>query len=96
MKTVLRRAARCEFDEATEWYEERKVGLGAAFVLAVNETLLRIAKRPDLYPLVLEGVRECIVQGFPYCVYYRVLNDSIDMLAVFHTSRDPTTWKRRV
>ena len=35
-----------ELSEASAWYEERRVGLGLAFVAAVDRALDQIARRP--------------------------------------------------
>lgn len=94
-KPILRRAARCEFDESADWYERQQSGLGPKFVEAVHRTLETIAQRPEVYPVVLEDVRETIVHGFPFCIYYRLRDQTIEVLAVFHNSRDPAIWQQR-
>jgi len=93
---VFGRAARTEFDAAADWYEQRRAGLGAAFVAAIQEALDRIAAQPDFYPIALEDVREAMVSGFPYCIYYREEPGQVLILAVFHSARDPTIWQGRV
>ena len=40
-------------------------------------------------------IREGALTRFPYVVYYRVLADRIRVLAVYHTSRDPSGWQSR-
>jgi len=35
LPVVFRRLARAEFDDAADWYEQRRAGLGAAFTAAV-------------------------------------------------------------
>jgi toxin ParE1/3/4 len=68
---IFRRAARTEFDDAADWYDGRRIGLGASFAAAVQSVLTRIAVQPAFYPQVFGNVREALVAGFPYCVYYR-------------------------
>ncbi len=92
---VLRRQARVEFDEAADWYEARRPGLGARFVTAVQQVLDAIAVSPQRYPRASGEVREGLVHGFPYCVYYREEAGQIVVIAVFHTSRDPSDWQSR-
>lgn len=92
---ILRRVAQCEFIEAAEWYEKRRAGRGAKFTAAVRDVLSRIADQPDFYASVLDDVREALVSKYPYCVYYRVDGESILVLSIFHTSRDPTVWQNR-
>jgi toxin ParE1/3/4 len=90
---VIRSAAQAEFDAAAVWYEGQRVGLGVDFVAEVQRTLDTISNQPDQYPVVLRDVREAPVARFPYCVYYRVKPDRIVMIAVFHSSRDPSIWQ---
>jgi plasmid stabilization system protein ParE len=55
----------------------------------------RIAEQPDFYAQVFEDVREALVSGYPYAVYYRVEAGQVIVLAVFHTARDPSIWQNR-
>lgn len=91
----LRAAARAEFDDAVEWYEGCRAGLGAWFVEQVYATFDRIAERPELYPRVLGDVRRAVVNRTPYLVFYRIRTNRIVVLSVFHGSRDPRIWQSR-
>jgi len=92
----FRRAARAEFDQAADWYEQRRPGLGRTFTVAVQRVLDRIAVQPDFHAVVWADVREALVSGFPYAVYYREEPGRLVVFSVFHTSRDPTVWQGRV
>jgi plasmid stabilization system protein ParE len=91
----LRRLAQAEFDDAADWYEHRRAGRGAAFTAAVRQVLSTIGSHPERYPVVYGDVREALVPGFPYAIYYRPESGQVAVLAVFHTSRDPADWQRR-
>lgn len=95
LPVIFRRTARREFDDAADWYEHRRAGLGARFVAAVQYVLDEVSSNPQRYPVVFRGVREGLVQRFPYCVYCREENGQIVVLAVFHTARDPSIWRAR-
>jgi toxin ParE1/3/4 len=95
MPVILRRLAQAEFDDAADWYEQRRAGRGAACTAAVRQVLTQIAGQPETYPQVHGGIREAPVPGYPYAVYYRPEAGQITALAVFHTSRDPAEWHRR-
>ena len=95
LPVVFRRAARAEFDDAADWYEARRAGLGATFTAAVQQVLDRIAAQPAFYAQVYGDVREALVPGFPYCVYYREEPSQVVVLSVFHTARDPSVWQGR-
>jgi len=96
LPVVFRRAARAEFDAAADWYEQRQPGLGAQFTAAVQQVLDRIGVNPRLHTVVLRDVRKAVVQGFPYNVYYRETPGRVLVVSVFHTSRDPGIWQRRI
>ncbi len=89
-------AARVEFDEAGDWYEARRPGLGVSFAVAAQTVLEQIGAQPSFYAIVEDDIRVAPVRGFPYCVYYREEPLQIVVLAVFHMSRDPAIWQSRV
>jgi plasmid stabilization system protein ParE len=37
------------------------------------------------------NTREFVVPGLPYVIIYRPVGDVVDVIAIFHTSRDPAT-----
>jgi toxin ParE1/3/4 len=92
---VLRSVAKFEFDEATDWYEQRRVGLGAKFVAQVQRVLDRISEFPESYPIVHGDIHETLVKRFPYAVYYRAEPTQVVVLAIIHTARNPATGQRR-
>ena len=55
-----------------------------------------IEAMPELYVVALENIRRGKLRRFPYLVYYRVLADRVEVVAVLHGSRDPREWKERV
>ena len=55
----------------------------------------RVAAQPDFYAAVWNDVREALVPGFPYCVYYREEPGRVLVLSIFHTARDPSVWQGR-
>ena len=95
LSVVLRDEAQAEFDEAFDWYDARRVGLGFAFVAAVQEVFDRVAANPRIGRTVHADIRRGLVRRFPYCVLDRTHADRIEVLSVFHTSRDPAIWQGR-
>ncbi|HYH63370.1 MAG TPA: type II toxin-antitoxin system RelE/ParE family toxin [Urbifossiella sp.] len=93
---VLRRAAQAEFDEAADWYDRRQTGRGGKFTTAVAKALATIAATPEAFSEVFEDVREAPVARYPFAVYYRLGATHITVVAVFHTSRDPSVWQSRL
>jgi toxin ParE1/3/4 len=88
-------SVRDEIDDAYRWYERRRSGLGSDFLDAVEKILVEITANPARYGFADADIREGLLTRFPYAIYYRVLADRIRVLAVYHTSRDPSGWQSR-
>jgi len=93
---IFRPAAEYELKKAYTWYESRVPGLGSEFMRAVDACVHLIRRNPNIYPVVYADVRQGIVRRFPYSVLYLVGPDRIVVISVFHSSRDPKVWQRRV
>ena len=95
LPVVLRDEAQAEFDEAFDWYDAQRPGLGTEFVAEVQKVFDHIAASPLARPVAWADIRKAAVRRFPYCVFYRPHPDRVEVLAVFHTSRDPSIWQGR-
>lgn len=89
------RAAFAEFIEAVAWYEAQRPGLGGEFIAQIERCVLLAAAQPRRYAVVHNGIRRVVANRFPYSIYFRAQVKRIVVLAVFHSSRDPTIWQRR-
>jgi plasmid stabilization system protein ParE len=92
---VLRDEAQREFDDAFDWYDSQRAGLGSEFVAEVQKTFNRIATTPLVHRVVIADIRKSFVRRFPFAVFYRAHPDRIEVIAVFHGSRDPAVWLSR-
>ena len=82
--------------EAYAWYEDRRLGLGEEFLSSVEACIEGIRRRPALYAIVHEQYRRSLIRRFPYAVSYEYSGATVTIYAVFHTSRDPDKWRRRL
>lgn len=100
MKVSFHVSASRELDEAADWYEQQRSGLGLQFVEAVQEAIEYVVANPlsggriDSKASDLQ-VRRYVLRQFPYKLYYRVFPDHIRVLAVAHGSRRPAYWRNR-
>ena len=62
----------------------------------IDDALSRVLSNPHLYPIVYRTLRRAVVRRFPFAMFYEVTADEIQIIAVFHSRRDPETWKSRV
>jgi toxin ParE1/3/4 len=89
--------AQAEFEAAADWYEAKSAGLGERFVLYVDDALQLVAETPTGCPVweADRRFRRAVVQRFPYLVFYRDLDDRIEVVAVAHGAREPGYWLQR-
>ena len=87
--------ADAELAEARQWYARQRENLDVEFMQRIDESLSRIARNPNSYPIVYRTLRRAIVRRFPFAVFYQVIADEIEVVAVFHSRRDPEKWKSR-
>lgn len=92
---ILRPEAEEDMVEGRDWYEDRQEGLGAEFLLGVESVFDRIGETPELYAPEYKSVRRATVEQFPYIVYFRIVGQTIEVIAVQHASRNPRGWRSR-
>ncbi len=85
-----------ELAGAAEWYEDCEDGLGDDFTDLVKAIFRRVAANPRIHQKVYRDVRRAVVKRFPYVVLYQEVNSEVLVISVFHTSRDPKEWQRRI
>src|SRR5690348_7511499 len=85
-----------ELAEARQWYARQRENLDLEFMESIDDALLRIVRNPHLYPIVYRTLRRAVVRRFPFAVFYEVTADEVQVVAVFHSRRDPERWKSRV
>ena len=87
----LRKALQ-NLDEEAAYLSQQSPQVARRFVESVNAAVNRLAEHPATgRPGRVQGTRELVITDFPYLVPYRVRNQSVEVLRVFHTSRTPPT-----
>jgi toxin ParE1/3/4 len=95
LPVVLRPEATKDAAEAIGYFDALRPGLGQAFLIQVQDVLLRISGMPELHGIVWRNVRAARLRRFTYVVYYRVLEDRLEVLAVVQGNRDAAVWQSR-
>lgn len=95
LPVILRHDAEADVQEARDQLEAVRVGLGTQVLARVREVLARIEKMPELHGKVWQDVRAARLKQFRYIVYFIVLADRVEVLAVLHGARDPSSWQSR-
>ena len=95
LPVILRHEAEVDIRAARDQLEAVRVGLGNQVLARLREVLVRIEKMPELHGKVWEDVRAARLKQFRYIVYFVVLADRVEVLAVLHSARDSSVWQSR-
>lgn len=92
--------ARAEINAAQKYLNQQSPGLGRRFIVDLGETLIAIERRPLSFPRVEtaaenEDFRRARLQVFRYQVIFELIEATVFVLAVAHTSREPNYWLGR-
>jgi len=96
MKIEYHGAVEGELREIRDFYNGRSTYLGEQFLDEFERQVLLLAATPERWMIVARDVRRCLMQRFPYVIYFRHLGeDSIRILMVKHQRRHPQFGRER-
>ena len=88
--------AEIEFNNAIDYYEDSKKGLGLKFAVEVYNTInKRIIPYTNAWHKIDKNTRRCLANRFPFGIIYYQKNNQIIILAVMHLHKKPNYWKNR-
>jgi toxin ParE1/3/4 len=96
MNIIIRPDAAADLHEAFLWYENRRAGLGEELLLEIESALENIRIGYARYPVIHRDTRRTLVKRFPFCVFFRVYEETIVVIACLHAKRSPRTWRERM
>ncbi|MCF6227641.1 MAG: type II toxin-antitoxin system RelE/ParE family toxin [Planctomycetes bacterium] len=82
--------AKAQLLKAYNYYENQQVFLGDIFVEDVHSLFGRIAANPFSYREVKDGYHQGLTRKFKYKVIYRVFENEILIVNVWHPAREIT------
>lgn len=94
-EVIICSAAEEEYTQSLLWYAERDMEAARAFDAGFDLTLKEIAADPARFPACDEHHRFVLIRRFPFRVIFRIVDESILIIAVAHTSRSPDYWTSR-
>ena len=84
-----------DLEHARDWYERQRSGLGVDFLRALEQVVELISLHPEGFPELAPGLRRALLNRFPYAVYYRLGEGTVDVLACLHNRRSSSRWRTR-
>jgi plasmid stabilization system protein ParE len=101
MKLQILDEAKEEAGKAFDWYHQRSPQAAERFADLLADAFASIVATPTTYPLYElrrnpGNIRRIRLRGYPYAVVYQLLEDSLVVIAVAHTSRRSGYWRSRL
>ena len=95
---IFTEEAERDLEQASAWFDEHSGIGGTGFLAAIREIVERISEVPLAAPpwIYDPKFRAWTVQRLPYRVIYELTGELIRIIAIAHTSRDPTYWIDRL
>lgn len=85
---LIRRRAELDLQEARDWYEGQRAGLGAEFLAAAATAIAALEELPERFPDYYRGFRRAFTPRFPYKVFFRIEGDLVIVFRVLHVARN--------
>jgi toxin ParE1/3/4 len=97
MKLHLYARAKRDLDEAFAYIELDDPASAKKVAQLLVKSVRLLAENPLIgRPSLNKNVREWSVPGLPYVIPYRVKGQTVQIIRIFHTSRNrPTNWSKR-
>ncbi|HAP39742.1 MAG TPA: plasmid stabilization protein [Nitrospira sp.] len=95
LSVVFHPAAVEEAQAARQWYAARSQSAADSFLAELDRGIEAVSLAPERWPLFVHDTRRYLFQRFPFQLVYRVVKDSVQVVALAHGRRRPGYWKLR-
>jgi plasmid stabilization system protein ParE len=97
MTAAILDEAEDDLEQAFDYYEAERKGLGGGMVIEFRRGLERILEFPEAWQRLDEIYRRYRLKRFPYGMVYRIdrAANQIIIVAIPHLSREPGWWRGR-
>jgi plasmid stabilization system protein ParE len=85
---LVREEAERDIEEARDWYEHKRPGLGDDFLNAVAAGMRRLEADPEIERIYYRRFRRIILTRFPYKIFYQTIGSRVVIFRVLHAKRD--------
>jgi len=83
-----------DLQESINYYNVQKEYLGYELANEINEIFERIKCNYEQFPKTYKDMRKAKTQRFPYNVFFIIETQTVYILGIFHTSRNPNIIKK--
>jgi hypothetical protein len=96
MNVRFLKVAQLDLDNAVDFYNTERDGLGLEFLWELFAAIERIKQFPDAWQPFYKGTRRCRIKRFPYGVIYVHDGDLILIFSIAHLHRPPEFYLKSI
>ena len=87
---LIKPEAEDEINEAVDWYESKKIGLGLEFLIHLQDYFDILKTEIPIFQIKRKpSYRELPLIRFPYVIIYEVIDNNVIIYSIFNTKQDP-------
>ena len=94
-KIKISEEAENDIINSVDYYKSKQKGLGKRFFNLVLKSFETISENPFAFVKIDNNMRKYVMKKFPFIILYKISKTIILIIAVFHTSRNPSVIKKR-
>ena len=83
-----------DLSSALEWYGAR--GKTLEFLREIERAIEAIEDNFEQFPVVHKTARRALVKHFPYSIFFVDRGETLEVVSIFHQSRNPALWQGRI
>lgn len=87
--------AKIDIQDAIKYYNLQKKNLGQRLFHYIDQAIQKLQTNPFLFQRGYRGIRKCPTAKFNFAIHYFTEENTVVIVAVLHSSRNPMIWKNR-
>ena len=91
----IRVLARKDIQQIVDYYEEKASHITDRFLENLYAEFDVITENPELFQKKYRRTSVSYLKKFPFGIHYILREETIEVLAILHTSRSPEIWGKR-
>ncbi len=95
MKIRILSPAERDLEEGYRFYESQSPGLGSYFLDSLYSDIDSLVYFGGIHPLVF-GYNRQLSKRFPFAIYYRVIDNEVEIFAILDCRRNPSWIRERL
>jgi hypothetical protein len=90
-RVIYKPLAQIEVAQAYAWYAQPEINMGDAFLTELERIDNFLANSPQLYSCFESDIHRANLSRFPYCLFFVIDGDTVNVLSCFHQRRELKT-----